>query len=69
VINRYRLIFILALLGLNQAMAAKSCSIVNTSIFEPTTTQLEELQTERLSKKCAQSWIVTTPNRLNSSRI
>jgi hypothetical protein len=52
--------FILAVLSINPVMASTLCSIANSSLFEQTTEKLEEIQTRRLSTKCAQNWSVTT---------
>ena len=61
-INRHLLLSILAMLALNQANAAKFCSIDNAELFEQASEKLEEIQTERLSTRCAKSWSVMTPN-------
>ena len=53
--------FILVVLSINPVMASTLCSIANASLFATPSEKLEELQTERLSTKCAQSWNVTTP--------
>jgi hypothetical protein len=58
--------FMLVVLSINPVIASTLCSIANTSLFENPSEKLEELQTERLSTKCAQSWSVTTPKGIVS---
>ncbi len=60
-INRHLLLFIFATASINQGVASTFCSIANASLFENPSEQMEEIQTQRLSTKCAQSWNVTTP--------